>query len=55
MISAEKFINIKVVELIKIYNFYFDHCFVPQSGSKIVYKLTYLSYSSINYVRDLWI
>jgi hypothetical protein len=53
MISDEKVMNIKVVELIKIYNFYFGHCFIQQSGSNIVHKLTYLSYSFINYVRDL--
>jgi hypothetical protein len=27
MISAEKVMNIKVVELIKFYNFYFSHFF----------------------------
>ena len=33
MNSSGKFINIKVVELIKMYNFYFDHFFVRQSDS----------------------
>ena len=28
--------NIKVVELIKIYNFYFGHLFIRQSGSNFV-------------------
>jgi hypothetical protein len=42
MISAEKVMNIKVVELIKIYNFYFDHLFIRQSDSNIVHKI-YLS------------
>jgi hypothetical protein len=39
MISAEKVMNIKVVELIKIYNFYFDHFFIQQSGSNIAHKI----------------
>ena len=39
MILAEKVMNIKVVELIKIYNFYFDHFFIRQSGSNIVHKI----------------
>jgi hypothetical protein len=34
MISAKKVMNIKVVELIKIYNFYFGHFFISQSVSK---------------------
>jgi hypothetical protein len=55
MTSVEKVMNIKVVKLIKIYNFYFGHCFIQQSGSNIVHKLTYLLYIFINYVRDLWI
>ena len=33
MISAKNIMNIKVVELIKIYNFYFDHLFIQQRGS----------------------
>jgi hypothetical protein len=33
MISAEKVTNNKVVELIKIYNFYFGHFFIRQSDS----------------------
>jgi hypothetical protein len=33
MILAEKFINTKVVELIKIYNFYFGNFFIRQSIS----------------------
>ena len=39
MISAEKVMNIKVVEIIKIYNFYFGHFFIRQSGSSIVLKI----------------
>jgi hypothetical protein len=35
MISTEKVMNIKVVELIKIYNFYFGHFFIRQNGSNI--------------------
>ena len=38
MILAEKVINNKVVELIKIYNFYFGHLFIRQSGRNIVHK-----------------
>ena len=34
MISAEKVINIKVIELINIYNFYFGYFFIWQSVSK---------------------
>jgi hypothetical protein len=39
MISAEKVMNIKVVEPTKIYNFYFGHFFIWQSGSNIVHKI----------------
>ena len=38
MISAEKIMNIKVVELNKIYNFYFGHLFIRQSGTIEVCK-----------------
>ena len=55
MISAEEVMNIKVVELIKIYNFYFGHFFIRQSGSKHCSQMTYHLNSFINYVRDLWI
>ena len=55
MISAEEVMNIKVIELIKIYNYYFDYFFIQQSGSKHYSQMTYLLYSFINYVRDLWI
>ena len=34
IISAEKVMNIKVIELVKMYNFYFGHFFIRQSGSK---------------------
>jgi hypothetical protein len=53
MISIEEVINIKVVELIKIYNFYFGHFFIRRSGSKHCSQMTYLLYSFINYARDL--
>ena len=33
MISADKAMNIKVVALIKIYNFYFSHLLIRQSSS----------------------
>jgi hypothetical protein len=39
MISSEKAMNIKVVELIKIYNFYFGYLFIRQSDSNIVHKI----------------
>jgi hypothetical protein len=52
MISAEKVINIEVVELIKIYNFYFDHLFIQQSATIHCSQNLYLSYSYINYKRD---
>ena len=35
MISAEEVMNIKVIELIKIYNFYFGHLFIRHSGSNV--------------------
>jgi len=38
MILAEKVMNTKVVELIKIYNFYFGHLFIRQSDNTIVHK-----------------
>jgi hypothetical protein len=53
MISAEEVMNIKVVELFKIYNFYFGHFFIRQSGSKHYSQMSYLLYSFMNYVRDL--
>ena len=52
MISAKKLMNIKVVELIKIYNFYFGHLFIRDCGSNIVHKI-YISGSFINYKRDV--
>jgi hypothetical protein len=45
MISNEKVVNYKVSKLIKIYNFYFDHLFIRDYGSSIVYK----SYISLLY------
>ena len=45
MISTEEVMNIKAVELIKIYNFYFDYFFIQQSGSKHCSQMTYLLYS----------
>jgi hypothetical protein len=47
MISAEKVMNIKVVELIKIYNFYFGYFFILQSGSNIVKASRPLEWVSI--------
>jgi hypothetical protein len=42
MISAKEVMNIKVVELIMIYNFYFGHFFIGQNVVNIIYKMTYL-------------
>jgi hypothetical protein len=42
MISAEKVMNIKVVQLIKIYNVYFGHLFIRKTDSNIVHK-SYIS------------
>jgi hypothetical protein len=39
MVSDENVINNKVVELIEIYNFYFSHFFIRESGSNIVHKI----------------
>ena len=39
MVLAEKVINNKVVELIKIYNFYFGHFFIRENDSNIVHKI----------------
>ena len=44
LISSEKVMNMKVVELIKIYNFYFGYFFIRQSDSNIVHKI-YISLS----------
>ncbi len=39
MISAEKVMNTKVVELIEIYKFYFGHLFIQQSDSNVDHKI----------------
>jgi len=39
MISAKKVVNIKVVQLVKIYNFYFGHFFIQQNDCNIVHKI----------------
>jgi len=39
MISAEKIMNIKVIELNKIYNFYFGQFFIRQNDSNIAHKI----------------
>jgi len=51
MIPAGKVINIKVVQLIKIYNSYFDHLFIRQSDSNIVHKF-YISLSKFHKLRQ---
>ena len=51
MMSAEKVINIKVVQLIKIYNSYFGHLFIRQSDSNIVHKF-YISLSKFHKLRQ---
>jgi hypothetical protein len=38
MILAEKVMNTKVEQLIKIYNFYIGHFFIWQSDNNIVHK-----------------
>jgi hypothetical protein len=38
MILFEKFMNIQVVQLIKIYNFYFSYFFIRQSHCNIDHK-----------------
>jgi len=38
MILGDKVMNIQVVQLIKIYNFYSGHLFIRQSNSNIVHK-----------------
>ena len=39
MVSAKKVINNKVVELIKIYNFYFDYFLIQENNNNIVHKI----------------
>ena len=51
MIPAGKVINIKVVQLIKIYNSYFGHLFIRQSDSNIVHKF-YISLSNFHKLRQ---
>jgi hypothetical protein len=36
---SKKIMNIKVVELIKIYNFYFGHLIIHQSDNNIVHNM----------------
>ena len=50
MNSYEKVMNVKVVQLIKKYNFYFGHFFIWVSDSNIVHKI-YISYSLWPYER----
>jgi len=38
MISCEKVINKKVIEVIKTYNYYFVHFSIRQSDTNIVHK-----------------
>jgi uncharacterized protein YhbP (UPF0306 family) len=54
MISAEKVMNIKVVQLVKIYNVYFGHLFIRQTDSNIVHK-SYISLLKFHklYKRDV--
>jgi hypothetical protein len=53
MILAKKVTNIKVVQLIKIYNFYFGHLFIRQNDSNTVHKfyISFLSFMKL-YERD---
>ena len=50
MVSAEKVSNNKVIELIKIYNFYFGHFFIRESGSNTVHKI----YISLIVYETIW-
>jgi len=52
-ISTEKAINNKVVELMKVYNFYFDHFLFNKMVVYIVHKSINLSHSLWNYKRDM--
>jgi len=46
--------NIKVVELNKIYNFYFGHFFIRQIDSNVAHKIYIcISYCLWNYKRDM--
>jgi hypothetical protein len=57
MILAAKDINNKVVELIKVYNFYFDHFFIRQSDSLLcssIHKFVDLDEFYIFYVHDFF-
>jgi hypothetical protein len=38
MVLTRKVMNIKVEQLIKVYNFYIGHFFIRQSGNNIVHK-----------------
>jgi hypothetical protein len=53
MISAEKVIANKIVELIKIYNFYFGHFFIWESGSNIVHKNLHISLIIYETIREI--
>jgi hypothetical protein len=48
MILVETIMNIKVVELNKIYNIYFGHFFIRQIDSNVAHKI-YISLSLIVY------
>ena len=50
MISAEKVMNIKVVELIKIYNFYFAYLFIRHGGNNVRTTLSYEEMTKIKVV-----
>jgi hypothetical protein len=39
MTSNEKVMNIKVINLFKIYNLYFGHIFIHESDNNIVHKI----------------
>ena len=51
MISAKKVMKIKVVELIKIYNFYFGHLFIRQSYSNLIHKFYVSLLQFMRYVK----
>jgi hypothetical protein len=51
MILVEKVMNIKVVELIKIYNFYFGCFFIYKVVVALFIKFTYVSYSFMDFMN----
>ena len=57
MILNEKVANNKVVEIVKIYNFYFSHFSIQHHSNKVVVYMFIIGYIFVlfpyNYVRDI--